>query len=183
LRGQQAIGGHKELYARLTIDGLRSEVSLGIKVNPKSWDQEGGHLTDNSPQSQLINRKIDEAKVNFQKIYDLLESQHEAVSAEMVKSDYTGKKKEKKTLLEVTDFVLAKFEKKVEKKLRAKASLVKWNTTKQKLKTFLKHQYNTQDLPLNRITFAFAEDFYDYLTLEEDISANSTYKYIILNTS
>jgi hypothetical protein len=50
LRGRQAKADYKELYARLTIDGLRAEVSLGIKIDPASWDQEAGHLTDNSAQ-------------------------------------------------------------------------------------------------------------------------------------
>jgi hypothetical protein len=33
-------------------------------------------------------------------------------------------------------------------------------------------------MPLNKMTYSFAEDFFDFLTLEQDISSNTAMKYV-----
>ena len=84
-----------------------------------------------------------------------------------------GKKEERKTIIQAIDFVIEKFTQKVAKEFRAPASLTKWKTTKEKLEAFLKFQFKTNDIPLDKITYTFAEDFIDYLMLEDDIGGQT----------
>lgn len=95
----------------------------------------------------------------------------------MVKEEYVGHKREKKTLIEVADFLISKFENKVTKGLRSEQSLSKWRTVRSKIKQFLKFEYKTENILLSKINYCFAGDFVDYLTTEQSINTNSAFKY------
>ena len=170
--------GTVPITVRLTVDSKRAELSLGIRVDPKIWNQAGGFAVGNSQAAQQVNKSIIKAKAKLQQVYDDLEAEGGYVSAEMVKQVYRSGKEKSKTLIEVTDFVIERFTKKVQKEKRSAETLKKWITTKEKLKAFIKFNYDVNDLPLSKITYAFAEDMHDYLTLEIGIESNTAMKYI-----
>ncbi len=43
------------LYARVTIDGKRAEISLGYKISPDKWNKITGTLKGNSSEIKTIN--------------------------------------------------------------------------------------------------------------------------------
>lgn len=167
----------KDLVLRISVNG-RKELGMGIKINPGHWDQEAQQLTTTDEASLRINRRIQESSLKLQKIYDLLETEHEFITAAMVQDKFRGKKKPTKTLMQATDFLLEKMEKKVEKKLLAKGTHTKWKTTKTKFTEFLHFDSQVTDIPLDSIAYAHAEDFYDFLTLEQDLCHNTASKYV-----
>jgi len=170
--------GSLSLDIRITVNLKRAVISLGQKVPENLWDQEAGRMKGNSQEARLLNNDIEQCKVKLRQLYNSLESQGEEVTVEMLKDAYQGKTEEAKTLLYAIDFVIERFEKKVEKQYRALASLKKWRTIRTKTEGFIKHQYKSKDIRLDKIRFAFAEDFIDYLMLEEDINANTAKKYL-----
>lgn len=167
----------KDLVLRISVNG-RKELSMGIKINPAHWDQEAQQLTTTDEASLRINRRISESSLKLQKIYDLLETEHEFITAAMVSDKFRSKKKPTQTLMQATDFLLEKMEKKVEKDLLAKGTLTKWKTTKTKFTEFLHFDSKVTDIPLDSIAYAHAEDFYDFLTLEQDLCHNTVSKYV-----
>jgi site-specific recombinase XerD len=184
-RSKASKDGKTPITIRLTIDGKRAELSLGQKVLPDLWNQEAGNAKGSSQESRSLNAAIDKAKVKLRHHYDLLEVQHEHVSAAMVKMAYTGKNTApaplvpvKTTLLETTSFVLERMKKKFDKGKIAKGTLTKWTTTQTKISSFLKDSYKMDDIPLEKLRYAFAEDFTDYLMLEKDIGSNTAMKYL-----
>jgi len=185
---KQSSDGMNPIIIRLTVDGKRTELSLGQKVHYDYWNQEGNCAKGNSKESRIINTAIDKARTKLREEYDLLTLQHKYVSALMVKLVYQGKSASlplsfpelpaSKTLIEVTDFVLEKKKKRVLKKLMAKGTLTKWETTKTKIVSFLEETMGKKDLPLTEVKYTFAEDFIDYLMLEKDIQSNTAMKYL-----
>lgn len=171
--------GKVPITVRITIDGKRAELSLGLKIAPKDWNQEAGRAIGNAADARQINATIDRVKVALKNHYDILLAQHDYVSAAMVKTAFQGKKPvESKNLLEVLDFMIAKLEKKVGKGKRAKGTLSRWKTTKTKVSDFLSTEYKRKDIPLDQIVYAFAEDFADYLMLEQGLENNTAMKYL-----
>lgn len=81
LNGKATTDQQKSLYARLTIDGLRAELSLGRKIPVDLWNQDSGQLKGNSADSLQANRYISDVKLKLEKIYDLLEYQHSIVTS------------------------------------------------------------------------------------------------------
>lgn len=174
--------GKAPITVRLTVDCKRAELSLGLKVSPELWNQEAGIARGSSQEARLINAAIDGAKAKLRGKYDLLAQQHEYVSARMVKEEYQGKppiaEDKGKTLLESFTFVVDRMEKKVSKSKRSKGTLTKWKTTKSKVSTFLKEVYLMDDIPLKEIKYSFAEDFVDFLMLDQGIESNTAMKYL-----
>ncbi|GAA0548349.1 site-specific integrase [Chitinophaga japonensis] len=171
--------GKAPITVRITIDGKRAELSLGLKTTPQNWNQEAGRAIGNAADARQINAVIDRVKAALKKHYDMLCAQHDYVSATMVKIAFQGKKPvESKTLLETLGFMIEKLEKKVEKGKRAKGTLSRWKTTKAKVADFLGSEYKRKDILLDQIVYAFAEDFADYLTLEQGLENNTAMKYL-----
>ena len=176
--------GTMPITIRLTVDSKRAELSLGLKIHPDAWNQEAGIAKGSSEHARAVNTSIDRARGKLRTQYDLLAAQQDYVSAAMVKAAYLGKKplEEEKpksiSLIEATDFTIGKIEKKDEKKIRAKATLTKWKTTKDKILQFLEFSDKIQDMPLDKMTYSFAEDFLDFLMLEQDLTSNSAMKYV-----
>lgn len=181
--------GKAPVYVRITITGYpRKEFSTGIKVdprrfNPTTWQMDGvdqEHLTINS---QLLQVRLD-----LQTKYLLLTSEYEYVTPELLKLAYKGKlnkptennpeQKNEKTICQVFNFKFSKFAKQVKKKLRSNGTKKKWRTTKIKLRHFLKHQFGQWDVPVSTFRYQHAEDFFNYLTLEDDLSENTARKYV-----
>ncbi len=172
--------GKVPITVRLTIDCKRAEMSLGHKIRPEMWNQEAGIAIGGSAESRQVNSTIDRVKMKLRLHYDLLTTQHDYVSVEMLKASYQNKKKpeEGKSLLETIDFMIEKMEKKVEKEKLAKGTLSRWRTTKVKIQDFLNFEYKVKDIKLDQIVYAFAEDFLDFLTLEQGLEDNTAMKYL-----
>jgi len=179
---------------RITIQCIRKEISLKIKIHPDKWNQEAGIAIGSSIEAREINTVIERAKAKLKRLYDILVSQHEVVTSGMLKNAYEGKTEKQPveevksvSLMEAYDFVIERMEKKVEKNLRSKGTLTKWRTSKDKVIQFLKFPYKEKeileeeqvlDMPLKKMTYSFAEDFFDFLTLEQDIGNNTAMKYV-----
>ncbi|MFA6151558.1 MAG: phage integrase SAM-like domain and Arm DNA-binding domain-containing protein [Chitinophagaceae bacterium] len=172
--------GKSPITVRLTVDSKRAELSIGQKVNPEMWNQEAGIAKGNSQDARLINTVIDRVRNKLRQLYDQLSTQHEYVSAAMIKEAFQGKKSadDQKTLLQTIDFVINRMEKKVDAGFRARPTLVKWKSTKDKVSIFLKKEYNVCDVTLDKITYSFAEDFSDFLMLEQGLENNSAMKHV-----
>lgn len=171
--------GKVPIKVRLTIDSKRAELSLGMKIAPDKWNQDAGIAVGNSTEARQINTAIYRLRDTLIRHYDVLSTQHEYVSAAMVKEAYKGvKPKESKMLSETIDFMIEKMDRKVKKGKLAKSTLSKWKTTKKKLTEFLAFEYKLQDIALDKIVYAFAEDFADFLMLEQGLVNNSAMKYV-----
>ncbi|WP_118953365.1 site-specific integrase [Taibaiella helva] len=179
-RSKTSKDGKVPITVRLTVDSKRAEMSLGHKVNPDMWNQEAGIATGGGSEAQQINSTIDRVKAKLRQHYDLLAAKHDYVSAEMVKASYQDKRKPEasKTLLQTVDFMIERMEKKVEKEKLAKGTLSRWRTTRSKISDFLKFEYRLNDIALDQIVYAFAEDFLDFMTLEQGLEDNTAMKYI-----
>lgn len=180
--------GLAPVHVRITVNGQRNEISLGVKILPEQWDTEKARVTGNPKEAQLVNSQITQARAKLEKLYLVLSAQFESVTPYMLKKAYQGKpvvavedreeKPEKKTLLEAFTIYISRFKEKVDHGSRAIRTLRKWNTTKDKVAAFLKHVYKKTDIPLESVKPSAAEDLYHYFTTIENLSHNSALKYL-----
>ncbi len=177
-RSKMTSDGMGPIVIRITIEGQRREVSLGRKTTEKMWNQKAGCVKGASQDALLHNQAIDTTKIALRKVYDQLKGENAFVSSDMVKKAYEKKPEKSKGLMEIIYMAIEKIERKVDKKLRAPATLTKWQTTRDKALAFLKFHYKSEELPLNKLTAGFAENFVDYLMLEEQIGQNTAHKYL-----
>ncbi|RKE52467.1 site-specific integrase [Sphingobacterium detergens] len=178
-RAKATKDGKAPLYARITIDGAEAEISLKRKVHPDFWDVDLKIDTQQNQEAKKTNAKVITTQGELDAHFTVLQTQYETITPQMLKNAYLGKplfenKKEDTnqvklpTLLDAFNDYITIFEKKVEADLRDDGTLRHWRTTRGKLLTFLNSKYQLTDMELSNVTYSFAEDFYDFLTLDID---------------
>jgi hypothetical protein len=96
-RGTQQ--GHA-LFARVTVNGRRAEISLKRKVDPARWNASSGQLKGSGSEARALNNFLAEVKAELYSIYHQMLSQEEFISAEAIKRRFTGQEKPRKTVLQ-----------------------------------------------------------------------------------
>jgi site-specific recombinase XerD len=170
--------GKAPLYVRITIDGLDDELSLSCKVLPEHWNSQFKRVSKSEPDSKKINSAIDQARVDLERLFVVLQHEYEDITPLMLKRFYKGlppiiveakpedAPQEQHTLLKEFDAFIRIFKQKVEQGLRSDGTLSHWGTTKDKVASFIAAKYGLEDIPLCDIKYEFADHFYNYLTLE-----------------
>jgi integrase len=141
--------GRAPIYVRITLDGQRSEISLGMRINPQLWDQKSG-------------------RINGQRSYQgkiILPADEDAPD-------------EQKTFMQAVAFEIDRFRDKTEKGLRAASTLRRWEITRDKLAAFILHKYKKADIPLEIIRPSFAHDMLHYYIVVDELDHNTAVKYV-----
>ena len=105
--------GKAPIYARLTIDGIRTQFSLGKKVLPSQFMQQSGLVKGSSEDAKTLNNYLTLVKGKLQQHYNILITQHEIVTPEMVRNAFSGKTGNVKTLIQAFTWHNDQFEQKV----------------------------------------------------------------------
>nr|WP_233173853.1 Arm DNA-binding domain-containing protein [Pedobacter sp. ASV19] len=120
--------GKGHLYVRITIGSQEEEIPLARKIHPHFWDVVNKKDTESGPDAKKTNAKIDQARVDLDRHFTVLQSQFEYITPLMLKNVYEGKpalfkKKEKalpvpenQTILQAFDDYINIFQKRVEDK-------------------------------------------------------------------
>lgn len=178
-RGKARNDSYIPIYARITIDGDRDEISTGKMVQSGNWDAVEKRVTRNDPDYKAINSKILQVEASLERHFTVLQTQHERITPLMLKNvfnnlpvDYKRNKikdlKVKHTLLITADRVISDFSKMVAKGTRSAETLKQWRSSRNKIVEFLNYEFSSKDIELSRIESSFAQQFYDYLTIHRD---------------
>ena len=82
--------GQSPIYVRLTLEGRRSEFSLGRKVQSTKWLPKAGIAKGTSEEARTLNNYIAHVRGELLKHFNALVTQHEEVTPEMVRNSYLG---------------------------------------------------------------------------------------------
>lgn len=165
------------LYARVTVNGKRAEISLKKRVISNDWDPNKGCLKGSGENVKIINNYITQVKAELFKIYTQMQMMDEFITAEEIKKRYTGVKDEKRTILQVFDYHNEQMEKMIGIDVET-VTLGKYKTVRFKLANFIKHQYKKSDYYLEDLSHQFVTNFEYYLKTNEKIQHNTATKYI-----
>lgn len=129
--------GRSPIYVRITIEGRRAQFSLGVKIKASLFNNKSGKARGSSPEASLVNNEINIASGRLRQYYNVLSIQHTFVTPEMLKQVYFGKNIPNKCLVQIITYHNKVFLEKVSAGNRSKATLKKYNATKEKVKAYL----------------------------------------------
>jgi Arm DNA-binding domain len=89
------------VYLRLTVNGLRAEVTTGRTCEPGRWNAAAGRATGTREATKVLNAYLETLQVKVHEIQRQLLEAGESISAEKVKQWLTGKVGDGKMLLEI----------------------------------------------------------------------------------
>jgi site-specific recombinase XerD len=169
--------GTAPIYARITVNGKRAELSLKRSIAPDKWNAKSEAAKGNTEESRTLNSYINLVRGSIEKHYNQMVSGEEMITSETIKNRYTGLYEKKKTIIEAFEYHNKMMEAQIGLEVE-ETTWAKYETTQRRLKDFMKHQYNRSDMALIELNHKFAVEFEFYLRTEIRIIHNSAIKYI-----
>ena len=148
--------GKQPIYARITVNKTRSELSLKHSLPKKDWNEIKGIARPKNEELKQLNSYLEEVRGKLVRHYRELLMQGKEVTAEAVKDAYAGKAKEEKTY---SLLWLVAHHNNMMKAVLKKGSMKNYHTTEKYLKQFLKKNYHKGDVLLKNLTYEFITAF------------------------
>ena len=165
------------IYQRITINGIRIELSTSKFVDKTKWNKEAGRIKGNSEEARLINSYLDILKNKAYETEKWMVNNDEEINAQTFKNKLLGIEENQRKLLIIFEDHNKRMKELVGKEF-SNNTFKKYETTLSHTKEFLKHQYKINDISIKRVDIAFINDFDFYLRNTKNCNNNSTIKYI-----
>lgn len=173
LKHANAKNGKAPLYARITVNGKRAELSLKRKLSISKWDSTKNKLKGLSDEAKLVNTYIKQVNSKLFEIYQKLKNDNKRVSSSIIKSLFLGNDKKHFTLSDIIEY-----------HNKHMKTTLRWGTQKNYFTTnryillFLKQKHKTTDLFLSVLNYKFIIDFERFLRHQKSMGNNTVMKHI-----
>lgn len=148
------------IYARITVDEERAEISTKEKIDVASWDPDKEIVKGKTIEVKEINQHLDDIRQKIRSKYRMLKESEALITAEKVKEAYEGIHASQKghTLSELTAYYKKIWESKMKK-----GGFKNYKTTINYLTKFLESKYSSKDVYLSQLDMEFATEFEHYV--------------------
>jgi len=146
------------IYARISVNGKRIEISLKRIIDPLIWHGAGECVKGTSNDVGQLNKLIEETRYKIRECYQELRMQNKLITAEAIKSLFLGEEKSENTLCSLIDYHNINME-----GVLAHGTLKNYFTTKKYVLLFLKKRFKTNDIYLSELNYQFITEFEFFL--------------------
>lgn len=165
---KQTADGQAPVYVRVTINGVRCEISLNLKASVSKWNTSFGKCQGNDRLSQEVNKQLDIARVKLMKIYGDFTLNGLSPSPVDIINVFSGRDlKPKATILDLFREHNDRCKKMVDVDMSA-ATIERYETSYKHTAQFIKHQYDKEDYTIEDINMQFND--YTIVILNEAVS-------------
>ncbi len=161
------------LYARITVNGKRTELSLKRKVLITDWDTTKSRLKGTCESNKLINSYLEQVHVKLFECYQKLQSGNKLVTSDIIKAHFLGNTASRHVLTNIIAYHNTHMK-----------DTLRWGTQKNYYTThkyiflFLKQEYKTTDMYLSELGYKFIIDFERFLRHQNSMGNNTVMKHI-----
>lgn len=104
IQKSKAINNEALLYARVTVNGKRVDISLKKKISISIWDNKKKKVKGNSNEARQINEYIKQVQTQLFQSYQDLKFKGELITAKLIKANYVGDVGNSKTLQDLLEY-------------------------------------------------------------------------------
>ncbi|MBS1778722.1 MAG: site-specific integrase [Bacteroidetes bacterium] len=169
--------GNVPLYMRITVNGQRIEIATKQSCNPARWNSQSQREKGTNEATRSLNTYLDTLERQVHEARRKLIEAQKSITAESLKNILTGQEDKPYMLLDV----FAEHNRKMSAlagREYAPATVTRYDTTLEHVRSFLKKQYNVSDIDIKSLNYSFASDFEFYLKSERKCNHNSAIKYV-----
>lgn len=170
--------GMVTVYARITFNGKRAELSLGRRIEEQRWDSRGGRLRGTTMEVSKFNRFLDTVKHRCFEIHDTLLREHQDISATIIKNIYLGREGKEWMVLEIFQNHNDEMESLIGKGF-TKGSLQRYRAAYKHVSAYIQHNYQRNDIPVRRVDHKFITGLEYFLKSKRNCEHNTAIKYIV----
>ena len=142
------------MYARITVDRKRIEISLNKTIEPDLWDSKNQIAIGTKELTSRINPFINETRLKLIDCYRQLKEQKALINADAIKRLYVGDDEGQNTLMD-----LIRYHETSSRILLAKGTMKNYGATEKYLKKFLQYKYRMDDIRLTNLNYQFITQF------------------------
>lgn len=146
------------IYARITVDARRLEISLKHWINPVDWDPVKGKAKGNNEQAKSLNHYLEEVRTRLMEHYQELQLQKQLITADSIKNLFLG--------LGDKDYTISKlveYHNKVMLSSLSRGTMKNYFTTQKYIQQFLNDHLKRPDIFLSALSYKFITDFEYFL--------------------
>lgn len=166
------------VMARITINGLRTQFSTRLTVDPAAWSVEAGRVAGHTDRARRINARLDEIRFRVEKCYDALFREQMFVTPFLVKEMYFGQHQRHQSVAAFFREHNEEFARMVGV-TRSKATYYKYRCVCTHLENYIASRYKRRDLLFRELDRDFLVGFHAYIARECDHKKNTTWIYMI----
>ena len=163
------------LYVRFILDQKRVQLSTGIRITKKDWDESKQLLKAKASGASVYNSKILKITTDLHDIYNQLLSLGKEFDVFDIKNRYLGENNSR-GLLYTFDYYLETIENNLGKGYAYK-TLEHYRCSRKKVGKFLNDVLKKKDVSLHDIDFQFLNEFDSYLKKTYKIHQNTAWNY------
>ncbi|PSL07150.1 site-specific integrase [Cecembia rubra] len=157
-RTNKAKDGLLPIYARVTVDGRRVEISLKRWIKPGDWNGTKGMAKGSREEIKSLNYYLDEDRARIMECYQEMQVQKRLITADAIKSMFLGTDQKDFTLCKLVDY-----HNQTMRDTLAWGTMKNYFTTQKYIHRFLKERFGTTDMFLSELSYKFITDFEFYL--------------------
>ena len=150
--------GRIPIYARIRFEGRYSDLSVHRSTFEERWCPILGKIDHRANEANSINRYLDDVQAKLLECHRQLIGEGAVINAKIIKLRYLGKDKVVRTLKDIIEFHRTH-----EMPKLAKGTIKNYSATETYLKRFVKKKFNSQDIRLSFIDYAFLVEFESFL--------------------
>lgn len=150
--------GSAPLMVRITVDGIRKDISLKYRVPVDRWSKAKEIVSGTDAEAKSLNNYIAEVRTELHNSYRTLQIDKKLITAEAVKAKFLGIDETQKSLLEII-----KYHNDTMEGTLAWGTAKNYFTTQKYVTEFLKEKMHTTDVFLNQLNYKFLTDFEMFL--------------------
>jgi len=138
------------IYARITLNGKKVNISLKQKVDINLWDSKRQKASGNGKMAREINYYLDEVKSEIVSCFRDLKNESKVVTPQLIKARFLGEDKKNHSLRDIINYHNEKMGVKL-----APKTLCHYETSQKYILEYIKKEYSRDDLPLQDLDYQF----------------------------
>lgn len=154
----RSLSDDQSIYARITVDGKRTEISLKRSIPVNGWDASKGRARGNSQNARTLNGYLDKVYSKLLDCHTKLVEKDRIVSPKAIKSLYLGLDQEHKSLKDLIEYHNCHMV-----SVLQPGTMKNYYTTEKYLYKFLKQNLGTDDIYLKHLNYRFITDYERFL--------------------
>jgi site-specific recombinase XerD len=157
-RYKATANGKAPIYARITVNGSRIDLSVKRNIDPENWNANKGMAKGSREEIVKLNNYLEQYRSGIVDSYQELTLQKKLITAELVKDKFTGEDQTEFTICKLMDYHNTE-----QSQVLEPGTMKNYYTTQKYIKEFIKERFNTSDKYLSELGYRFIADFECYL--------------------
>lgn len=158
INSSRAKNNAAELYARITVNSKRVNISLKKKIDVNTWNKAKACVKGNSQEARIINQYIEQTKANIFQAYQDLKSERKLLSAQLIKARFLGEDDKKQTIKGIIKYHNEHLAHKLHKD-----TFRSYKTSQRYILEYINCKYKTSDVYLENLNYQFIIGFENFL--------------------